>query len=95
MVLRYNANGTTDGTFGPGGRRTTDLGGAEVARDVAVQPDGKIVVAGTNDEGHSGGVSHFCLARFTGGGAPDASFGRRGKVTSHFGRERESARAVA
>ena len=41
------ANGTLDPSFGSGGKVTTDVfGGDDVANAVALQPDGKIVVAG-------------------------------------------------
>jgi uncharacterized delta-60 repeat protein len=96
-LLRYDGDGALDTSFGEGGEAAIRFGdySVDLARALAVQPDGRIVVAGVNDEGHSGNVSHFALVRFTGDGRPDVSFGRRGKVTTHFGRERESARAVA
>ncbi|NUS80521.1 MAG: DUF11 domain-containing protein [Streptomyces sp.] len=68
-VARYNPDGTLDTGFGGGdGRVFTDFGGPDEARDVAVQPDGRIVAAGT-----SGG--QVALARYNADGTPDASFG--------------------
>jgi uncharacterized delta-60 repeat protein len=47
-VLRYNTNGSLDTTFGNGGLVTTPDGtGVNPARGVAIQPDGRIVAAGT------------------------------------------------
>ena len=49
-VVRLERDGTLDATFGPAtaGKVLTDFaGGSETAYAVAVQPDGKIVVAGT------------------------------------------------
>ncbi len=53
-VVRLNANGTPDAGFGTGGRvsidftKTGDLGStSDYAYAVAIQPDGKIVIAGT------------------------------------------------
>lgn len=45
-LARYNANGTLDTSIGNNGRVVTDFGGSNVAYTVAIQPDGKIVVAG-------------------------------------------------
>src|SRR5262249_51144189 len=45
-LARLNSDGTLDPTFGTGGKVTTDFGGAEEAATVAVQRDGRIVVAG-------------------------------------------------
>ncbi|MEU0375205.1 calcium-binding protein [Streptomyces sp. NPDC006283] len=68
-VARYNPDGTLDSTFGGGdGRVFTPIGAPDEARDVAVQPDGKIVVVGT-----SGG--RVAVARYNDDGTPDASFG--------------------
>src|SRR5262245_23952935 len=45
-MLRYNSDGSLDGTFGASGVVITDLGGGETAQAVTLQTDGKIVVAG-------------------------------------------------
>ena len=45
-VMRYSADGSLDTTFGQGGKVTTDFGSDDQAHGVAVQPDGKILVAG-------------------------------------------------
>ena len=46
-IARYNPDGTPNMSFGTGGIVTTDIrGDADQAKAVAVQPDGKIVVAG-------------------------------------------------
>jgi uncharacterized delta-60 repeat protein len=68
-VARYNLDGTPDLSFGGSGEVTTDLGtNFDVARDVAIQPDGKIVVAG-----YSG--STFAVVRYNSDGSLDTSFG--------------------
>ena len=51
--------------------------------DIALQPDGKIVVAG-NAQGADGTVSEFAVARFNANGTLDGSFGAGGKVTTNF-----------
>jgi len=45
-VARFNADGSLDSSFAANGRVRTDFGGGEDALDVALQPDGKIVVVG-------------------------------------------------
>lgn len=46
-VARYNSNGTLDTSFDGDGKVTDDIDGDEdSANTVALQPDGKIVVAG-------------------------------------------------
>ena len=93
-VARYNADGTLDTTFGIGGKVVTDFFGDEDrANAVALQPDGKIVVAGY-ETGQSfykyGDVSFnasgyfhgFALVRYLPNGQLDTTFGIGGKVTT-------------
>lgn len=71
--------GDLDPSFGAGGVLVHSLGegqGAGVG-GVAVQPDGKIVVAG-------GSTGTFLLARYLPNGSPDPSFGDGGYVQTHF-----------
>jgi uncharacterized delta-60 repeat protein len=90
-LARYHRNGTLDKSFGRDGKVTTDLGGEEGATAVALQPDGKIVVAGvSNDSGNN----DFALARYHRAGALDPTFGRGGMITTDFG-ENDVAQAVA
>ena len=71
-IVRYNANGTLDVSFGGGdGIATLDVGGNELARDVAVQSDGKIVVLGSTDIGAD---DDLVVARFNSDGTLDTSF---------------------
>jgi uncharacterized delta-60 repeat protein len=72
-LARYNSNGTLDAGFGTGGVVTTDFGQLSAeAFSVAVQPDGKIVLAG---EANIDGGYDFALARYNSNGTLDASFG--------------------
>jgi uncharacterized delta-60 repeat protein len=77
-VARYLPNGTLDPSFGTGGKVTTDFGSDDVGHALVMQPDGKLVVAGT-----AGG--NFALARYRPNGRLDPSFGPGGKVTTDFG----------
>ena len=58
-----------------------------MARPLALQPDGKVVVAGVSAGG-------FALARYTSRGVLDRSFGQGGKVVSLRGSDGDAA-AVA
>jgi uncharacterized delta-60 repeat protein len=62
-VARLDSNGTLDATFGTGGAETTSLPGQGSA--IAIQPDGKVVVAGEVEEPGSSTVS-LVVARFLG-----------------------------
>jgi uncharacterized delta-60 repeat protein len=69
LLARYNANGSPDAAFSDDGTQTTDFGGGDGAGGIALQPDGKIVAAGTTyTYGVDGSaVGSFALARYQGG----------------------------
>jgi uncharacterized delta-60 repeat protein/uncharacterized repeat protein (TIGR01451 family) len=72
MVARYTSAGLLDPTFGTLGVTTTGFsGGNDVARGVAIQSDGKIVLGGYAG---SGGNNDFAVARYTTAGALDTTF---------------------
>ncbi|MBK9628286.1 MAG: hypothetical protein IPO56_11450 [Flavobacteriales bacterium] len=73
-----------DNSFGVDGKVTTGVIGTGTDRgtSVAIQPDGKIVVAG---ESNNGTDLDFALARYTTDGSLDNSFGVNGKVTTAIG----------
>jgi uncharacterized delta-60 repeat protein len=97
-LARYNRDGTLDSTFGGDGKVTTDfLGeceteeidicGSDIAYAVAVQPDGRIVVAGDTMvfgiDPLKGAINRdFALARYNADGTLDTTFGGDGKVTT-------------
>lgn len=80
-LARFNANGTLDTSFGGDGKVTTDVGGATIndATGVALQADGRIVVAGYTA---AAGGGAFAVARYSADGNLDASFGSGGAVTA-------------
>jgi uncharacterized delta-60 repeat protein len=101
-LVRYNADGSLDLTFGARGR----VAGVPGLRRsslyaLALQPDGRIVAAGQGWDAaadNGAGKSVFAVARFTSDGTPDPSFGQGGKVLLAFDPAyggAESARAVA
>lgn len=93
-VARYEPDGDPDVTFGGGdGRVTTDMSGqTDFAQDVAIQPNGAIVAAGSSgrpdtpvaDCGGEPGMD-VALARYQPDGAPDTTFSTDGKLTTDFG----------
>ena len=82
-VVRYNVDGNLDASFGAGGRVTTNIGG-DGAWAVALRPDGRIVVAGTN--GSKSEPDGFSLAQYNSDGSLDNSFGTGGTVTTRLPR---------
>ncbi|MEA2405842.1 MAG: hypothetical protein QOE08_2489 [Thermoleophilaceae bacterium] len=70
-VAVYNANGEPDTSFSSDGKTHVNLGGSDFGQAVAIQPDGKIVVAGYSD---AGGNNNFAVARFTTTGDLDPTF---------------------
>jgi uncharacterized delta-60 repeat protein len=94
---RLLAAGDLDVTFGNGGVVTTNMTSfQDSAAAVAVQPDGKIVVAGDSfsKSGPDGGA--FAVVRYNSNGTLDSSFGAGGKVTTIVNAKRyDAASAVA
>lgn len=91
-ITRYERDGTLDAQFGKGGkvRLGFSAGGDDSAADVAIQPDGKIVVVGSSYV-----LDSFALARLDPNGSLDTSFGGDGRVTTSVGPGADSAQAVA
>jgi uncharacterized delta-60 repeat protein len=78
-VLRYNSSGVLDSSFGSAGITTTSFGNfGDFASQVAIQPDGKVLVCGYRS---NGSTYEWALARYTSSGALDSTFGTGGKVT--------------
>lgn len=84
-VARYNPDGTLDSTFGGGtGKVTTGFGYEDFGRSVAIQADGKIVVAGYADSSSS--AHNFGLVRYNPDGSVDPTFGGgTGEATADLG----------
>ena len=87
-VVRYNPNGSLDGSFGEGGIVTTTFPGqGSYAFAVALQPDGKIIAAGTdfvNFSSEDNSDTDFAIARYNPDGTPDTTFSVDGQVTTDF-----------
>jgi uncharacterized delta-60 repeat protein len=92
-VARYTTSGSADATLNTNGHNTVAFGTTDDrAYGVALQADGKIVVAGYSDLG--AGIAVFALARFGTDGSLDNTWGNGGKVTTSFGSNDARAQAV-
>jgi uncharacterized delta-60 repeat protein len=96
VLARYTAAGGLDPTFGTSGIVTTHFTGyysSGTALGVALQADGKIVVAGSHLTPY--GSSGFTLARYTADGRLDPTFGTGGTVTTGSNSALDSSTTVA
>lgn len=92
-VVRYQRDGSLDTSFGVGGKAVAAVGTREdVARAIAVQPDGRIVVAGLSYQRTAD--YDFTLVRFMPDGTPDTGFGDQGRVVTDFGGDSDRAFAL-
>jgi uncharacterized delta-60 repeat protein len=73
QLVRYNANGTLDNTFGTAGKVKTAIETGFTAGSITLQTDGKIIAVGANS-----------LARYKSNGSLDSTFNRNGTVTTQF-----------
>ncbi|HEX8737708.1 MAG TPA: FG-GAP-like repeat-containing protein [Pyrinomonadaceae bacterium] len=91
------ANPILDAAFGTNaGKNTTSFGGLseDEAADIAIQPDGKIVVVGTTrDNGGSGG--NTVIVRYRADGTLDTGFNGTGTVVASYSTGLDAATAVA
>jgi uncharacterized delta-60 repeat protein len=86
-VARYTITGSLDTSFDHDGIVTTPIGTSyDHGEAIAIQPDGKIVVAGDSD--HYGDLD-FVVARYTITGSLDSDFNGTGIVTTPISREDE------
>ncbi|HWY76085.1 MAG TPA: hypothetical protein VN281_10740, partial [Verrucomicrobiae bacterium] len=89
-MFRCTANGPLDSSFGSSGRVATQVsnGDIDAGFGLALQPDGKIVLAGTS-------LPSMALLRYNGNGSLDSTFGSGGKMTARIGFAVDIAYAVA
>ncbi|HEY3520960.1 MAG TPA: hypothetical protein VGK80_07955 [Rhodanobacteraceae bacterium] len=96
-LARYNPDGSLDASFGSGGIVTTHFPQGSYAFALALQPDGRIVAAGTDYVDFSSEASSntdFALARYNIDGSPDIGFGNGGQVLTDFRGLNDDAFAV-
>lgn len=96
-VVRYESDGTLDTDFSGDGKQTLLVGSAGQigsVSDLALQADGKIVLAGTTCDEDCGGLN-IALARFNGDGSLDTSFSDDGFVEVRAGQNKRGDGATS
>lgn len=88
-VVRYNSDGSLDNTFGTGGITTVDIGfggagSTDLAHSVAIQSDGKIILAGQTALS-TGGNDDVAIVRLTSSGVLDSGFDGDGIQMYNYG----------
>jgi uncharacterized delta-60 repeat protein len=81
LVERLTPTGALDTAFGQGGTVTGPSvpgAGGSIARSVAIQPNGAIVIVGRGTSGDGSGSDGILVERYSAGGSLDASFGSGG-----------------
>ena len=82
-VERYSPEGVLDTTFGTDGQAVSSFGnGQSIPASLALQPDGKILVAGRYQPTNA---RQLALMRFTAEGSIDTTFDSDGKIVTNFG----------
>ncbi|MBI5790324.1 MAG: M10 family metallopeptidase C-terminal domain-containing protein, partial [Rhodocyclales bacterium] len=81
-VARFNADGSLDTGFDGDGKLSIDLGGDDFAESIVLQADGRIVVAGSRENGL---YDEFALIRLNVDGSLDSGFDGDGKVVTAIG----------
>lgn len=77
-IMRYNFDGTSDANFNGGIPKRTSIVDSDYPRNVAIQPDGKLVVVGYCSPGITGFDN--CVARYHPNGELDLTFNMSGSL---------------
>jgi uncharacterized delta-60 repeat protein len=92
LVVRVNSDGTIDNTFDGDGIAITDINlSVDYGRDVTVQPDGKIVVAGSTDDLST---LDFAVLRYNTDGTLDNTFDTDGIAITDVNSNDDYARSI-
>ena len=94
VLMRFNTDGSLDNTFGTGGKLTTDIDDViNTAYCMTIQPDGKIVAAGSTQ--YTSVNMDITLVRYNPDGSLDNTFSVDGKVVTSFSEYTDVAKAIA
>jgi uncharacterized delta-60 repeat protein len=93
-VLRLNANGTLDRSFGVNGSFLADFGPIDQMAGIELMPDGRIVAGGAWID-NAGNRTGIALMRLTGGGQYDRTFAGGGKVSGRLFAGRDAVKDIA
>lgn len=91
-LARYTIDGRPDSTFSDDGIRLTNFGANDVEPKIAVQNDGKVLLAGST---LSNNVLSAAISRYNTDGTTDSTFNGSGKLTTNFGAPSENGNAIA
>jgi uncharacterized delta-60 repeat protein len=92
-LVRYKEDGIIDSSFGNAGKVITQAYFRTLGSSAALQPNGKIIIAGWNSPGL--GDNNFALARYKKNGSRDSSFAQNGIDTIDFYHYSDQAATVA
>lgn len=88
--------GSLDPSFGDGGKVLSNIiGSSDIGYSVAIQTDGKLVVAGLAYDQSAPNTNNFGLIRFLSDGRVDSTFGETGKKMTDFFGGNDRAYSVA
>ncbi len=95
LLVRYNSDGSMDGSFGSNGVARTSFGAFNfgVAHAIAALPDGKLLVVGSRAV--EVGADDFCVLRYFTDGSIDSTFADTGMAVTSFGVTSDVANAMA
>ncbi len=86
LVARFNQDGSFDTSFGAGGIATVNQSSVDIFNTVIIQPDNKIIAAGTTSQNNY----EFAAIRFNANGTLDTSFSNGGYFFYDLGLFRQS-----
>jgi uncharacterized delta-60 repeat protein len=92
--IRYNSDGSLDTSFDSDGKVITQIGvRTDIAFDIKIQTDGKIVLAGFSNQGLNN--DEFALVRYNPNGSLDTTFDSDGIVITQFTTTEDTAKSLA
>jgi uncharacterized delta-60 repeat protein len=77
LLMKFTPAGEVDASFGDAGAVVEDLDDFDYGWNVALQPDGKIIMAGTSGDGPPNGFD-LAVWKYLPDGTPDNAFGNNG-----------------
>ena len=85
VLLQLKENGTPDSSFGTNGIVFTDINVQDIAKQIILQPDGKIIMTGnSNNQAEQFPNTDIAMVRYFANGRIDSSFGTNGKVVTNI-----------
>ncbi|HRI58477.1 MAG TPA: T9SS type A sorting domain-containing protein [Saprospiraceae bacterium] len=95
IIYRFKSNGLPDSTFNGKGNLKLSINNDDQCYAMALQSDGKILLAGYSSIQGAGNFSNFALVRIHPNGTLDSTFGMGGKAILPFGNVHSKIYAIA